>query len=137
MHLQANAASSSALNRGRGRPSLGPHVKGQSLIRPQGMIFKQQSGSQVLVPANYQLSGNQVFQVIFSAVFWWKSTCAIFFEIFRSIKWDLDCCVLGCGRQRFGRSTGRYARNGLCSIWRPGAKSLAGNGATNIFFVAT
>ncbi|ENN75546.1 hypothetical protein YQE_07889, partial [Dendroctonus ponderosae] len=62
MHLQANAASSSALNRGRGRPSLGPNVKGQSLIRPQGMIFKQQSGGQVLVPANYQLSGSQVFQ---------------------------------------------------------------------------
>ncbi|CAH1125107.1 unnamed protein product [Ceutorhynchus assimilis] len=61
---QATAtASTSALNRGRGRPTLGPNVKpSQPMIRPQGMIFKQQSGGQMLVPANYQLSGNQVYQ---------------------------------------------------------------------------
>ncbi|XP_066254339.1 MOG interacting and ectopic P-granules protein 1 isoform X1 [Euwallacea similis] len=64
MQLQATAAAASALNRGRGRPSLGPTVKTQPIIRPQGMIFKQQTGGQVLVPANYQLSGNQVFQVV-------------------------------------------------------------------------
>ncbi|XP_076262916.1 zinc finger protein MEP-1 isoform X3 [Rhynchophorus ferrugineus] len=63
MQLQANA--SSALNRGRGRPALiGPNMKTQPVIRPQGMIFKQQSGGSVLVPTNYQLSGNQVFQVV-------------------------------------------------------------------------
>lgn len=62
MQLQATA---SALNRGRGRPSLGPTAKTQPIIRPQSMIFKQQPAGQVLVPANYQLSGNQVFQVGF------------------------------------------------------------------------
>lgn len=58
-----------ALNRGRGRPTLGtnPNMKpqGGALVRPPGMVFKQQAmsgGGSVLVPTNYQLSGNQVFQ---------------------------------------------------------------------------
>lgn len=53
-----------AMQRGRGRPSLG-NVKPQTVLRPSGMVFKQQAmaGGSVLVPTNYQLSGNQVFQV--------------------------------------------------------------------------
>ncbi|XP_018567809.1 MOG interacting and ectopic P-granules protein 1 isoform X2 [Anoplophora glabripennis] len=52
-----------AMQRGRGRPSLG-NVKPQTVLRPSGMVFKQQAmaGGSVLVPTNYQLSGNQVFQ---------------------------------------------------------------------------
>lgn len=55
--------------RGRGRPSLGTNINikpQSSLIRPPGMVFKQQTvsgGGSVLVPTSYQLSGNQVFQV--------------------------------------------------------------------------
>ncbi|XP_050311829.1 MOG interacting and ectopic P-granules protein 1 isoform X2 [Anthonomus grandis grandis] len=67
MQLQANAAAATALNRGRGRPALGtaPIKTQATMIRPQGMIFKQQpGGGQVLVPANYQLAGNQVYQVV-------------------------------------------------------------------------
>ncbi|KAJ8919868.1 hypothetical protein NQ315_006397 [Exocentrus adspersus] len=54
-----------AMQRGRGRPSLG-NVKPQTVLRPSGMVFKQQAmaGGSVLVPTNYQLSGNQVFQVV-------------------------------------------------------------------------
>lgn len=55
-----------ALQRGRGRPTLGPTIKPQqAMLRPAGMVFKQQqmAGGSVLVPTNYQLSGNQVFQV--------------------------------------------------------------------------
>ncbi|KAJ8947373.1 hypothetical protein NQ314_008622 [Rhamnusium bicolor] len=53
-----------AMQRGRGRPSLGANVKPQTVLRPSGMVFKQQTmtGGSVLVPTNYQLSGNQVFQ---------------------------------------------------------------------------
>lgn len=55
------------LQRGRGRPTIGPTVvKPQTpILRPTGMVFKQQSmsGGSLLVPTNYQLSGNQVFQV--------------------------------------------------------------------------
>ncbi|XP_057664232.1 neurofilament heavy polypeptide-like isoform X1 [Diorhabda carinulata] len=66
MQLQS---AQNALNRGRGRPTLGGNVniKPQgALVRPPGMVFKQQtmSGGSVLVPTNYQLSGNQVFQVV-------------------------------------------------------------------------
>jgi hypothetical protein len=54
--------SSHALHRGRGRPSLGTPMK-QAMIRPSGMVYKQaMSGGSVLVPTNYQLSGNQVYQ---------------------------------------------------------------------------
>ncbi|XP_030762604.1 MOG interacting and ectopic P-granules protein 1 isoform X2 [Sitophilus oryzae] len=60
--MQIQGTQNSALNRGRGRPSLGPNLKSQPAIRPQGMIFKQQTGGSVLVPTSYQLSGNQVFQ---------------------------------------------------------------------------
>ncbi|XP_050517832.1 MOG interacting and ectopic P-granules protein 1 isoform X2 [Diabrotica virgifera virgifera] len=64
MQLQSTQ---SAINRGRGRPTLGPNINIKSqgaMIRPPGMLFKQQtmSGGSVLVPTNYQLSGNQVFQ---------------------------------------------------------------------------
>ncbi|KAG5887467.1 hypothetical protein JTB14_017322 [Gonioctena quinquepunctata] len=64
MQLQSTQ---NVLNRGRGRPSLGANmtVKPQNLIRPSGMVFKPQSsmsGGSVLVPTNYQLGGNQVFQ---------------------------------------------------------------------------
>lgn len=56
--------SSHALHRGRGRPSLGTPMK-QAMIRPSGMVYKQaMSGGSVLVPTNYQLSGNQVYQVM-------------------------------------------------------------------------
>lgn len=63
------------LQRGRGRPTIGPTVAKPPqtpVMRPQGMVFKQQamSGGSLLVPTNYQLSGNQVFQV------------SILFEIF-------------------------------------------------------
>ncbi|KAJ8968392.1 hypothetical protein NQ317_012229 [Molorchus minor] len=53
-----------AMQRGRGRPTLGANVKSQTVLRPSGMVFKQQTmtGGSVLVPTNYQLSGNQVFQ---------------------------------------------------------------------------
>lgn len=57
------------LQRGRGRPTIGPAAvvnKPQTqIMRPQGMVFKQQamSGGSLLVPTNYQLSGSQVFQV--------------------------------------------------------------------------
>ncbi|KAJ8945932.1 hypothetical protein NQ318_016760 [Aromia moschata] len=56
-----------AMQRGRGRPSLGTNAgKPQTVLRPSGMVFKQQTmtGGSVLVPTNYQLSGNQVFQVV-------------------------------------------------------------------------
>ncbi|XP_074028267.1 zinc finger protein MEP-1 isoform X2 [Leptinotarsa decemlineata] len=66
MQLQSTQ---NALNRGRGRPSLGTNMapKPQTMIRPSGMVFKPQasmSGGSVLVPTSYQLSGNQVFQVV-------------------------------------------------------------------------
>ncbi|CAH0547216.1 unnamed protein product [Brassicogethes aeneus] len=53
-----------ALQRGRGRPPTITNAKPQQTLRPSGMLFKQQgmSGGSVLVPTNYQLSGNQVYQ---------------------------------------------------------------------------
>ncbi|XP_063910499.1 MOG interacting and ectopic P-granules protein 1 isoform X1 [Zophobas morio] len=64
--LSNNNATSNALHRGRGRPSLGgPASMKQAMIRPSGMVYKQtMSGGSVLVPTNYQLSGNQVYQVV-------------------------------------------------------------------------
>ncbi|KAF5289947.1 hypothetical protein FQR65_LT11694 [Abscondita terminalis] len=59
-----------ALQRGRGRPSMGLPVK-QTVqnARPvsASMLFKpsgNMSGGSVLVPTNYQLSGNQLYQVV-------------------------------------------------------------------------
>ncbi|XP_015834287.1 MOG interacting and ectopic P-granules protein 1 isoform X2 [Tribolium castaneum] len=64
--LNTNSSSTSqALHRGRGRPSLGSTSIKQSMIRPSGMVYKQtMSGGSVLVPTNYQVSGNQVYQVV-------------------------------------------------------------------------
>lgn len=52
-----------ALSRGRGRPSMGA---GKAMIRPNpAMIYKHSmSGGSVLVPTNYQMSGNHIYQVI-------------------------------------------------------------------------
>ncbi|CAG9856072.1 unnamed protein product [Phyllotreta striolata] len=68
MQLQSTQ---NALNRGRGRPSLGAtnlNLKPQgTLVRPPGLLYKQQAvagGGSVLVSTNYQLSGSQVFQVV-------------------------------------------------------------------------
>ena len=53
----------SALNRGRGRPSLN-NMKANSMMRTP-MLYKQNmSGGSVLLPTNYQLSGSQLYQVI-------------------------------------------------------------------------
>ncbi|KAL3275424.1 hypothetical protein HHI36_020186 [Cryptolaemus montrouzieri] len=60
MQLQGN----SPLVRGRGRGGMQP-IKGAQLLRQSsipGMVYKQtMSGGSVLVPTNYQLSGNQLF----------------------------------------------------------------------------
>lgn len=58
--------SNNALNRGRGRPTLGAPVKQQAMIRSNpAMIYKHSmSGGSVLVPTNYQMSGNHIYQVI-------------------------------------------------------------------------
>ncbi|RZC41696.1 MOG interacting and ectopic P-granules protein 1 [Asbolus verrucosus] len=62
MQLLNTSNSSHALHRGRGRPSLAAPIK-QTMLRPSGMVYKQtMSGGSVLVPTNYQLSGNQVYQ---------------------------------------------------------------------------
>jgi len=139
MQLQATA---SALNRGRGRPSLGPTAKTQPIIRPQSMIFKQQPAGQVLVPANYQLSGNQVFQVGFLGPCYFitvrlvsrpKQHSSNAQQLVNSAlltPWT----VLGGGRQWVGRATGRSARHGLRSIRRPGPWLLTGNGCFYLTF---
>lgn len=56
-----------AFNRGRGRPTLGTVKQTTPIIRPNpAMIYKQSmSGGSVLVPTNYQLTGNQLYQVNF------------------------------------------------------------------------
>ncbi|XP_044252682.1 MOG interacting and ectopic P-granules protein 1 isoform X3 [Tribolium madens] len=64
LNANSSTSSSQALHRGRGRPSLGAPIK-QSMIKPSGMVYKQtMSGGSVLVPTNYQVSGNQVYQVV-------------------------------------------------------------------------
>lgn len=63
--MQKMQSVQSAFNRGRGRPSLGT-VKHPSVMRTptQNMIYKSSmSGGSVLLPTNYQLSGNQLYQV--------------------------------------------------------------------------
>ncbi|GJQ88045.1 hypothetical protein Trydic_g12967 [Trypoxylus dichotomus] len=64
--MQKMQNAQSALNRGRGRPSLGT-IKQPTLVRnpAQSMIYKtSMSGGSVLLPTNYQLSGNQLYQVV-------------------------------------------------------------------------
>lgn len=62
--LNPASPGSQALHRGRGRPTLGGNQMKNAVMRAQGMVYKQtMSGGSVLVPANYQLSGNQVYQV--------------------------------------------------------------------------
>ncbi|XP_025836818.1 myb-like protein X isoform X2 [Agrilus planipennis] len=52
------------VQRGRGRPSLGTVKTPPNLKNTGGMVYKQMSGGSVFVPTSYQLSGNQVFQVV-------------------------------------------------------------------------
>ncbi|KAK9722942.1 hypothetical protein QE152_g19420 [Popillia japonica] len=62
--MQKMQSAQSALNRGRGRPSLGT-LKQPTLVRnpAQNMIYKtSMSGGSVLLPTNYQLTGNQLYQ---------------------------------------------------------------------------
>ncbi|KAK4877231.1 hypothetical protein RN001_009737 [Aquatica leii] len=70
MSKLANNNTTAALQRGRGRPSLGIPIKhtAQS-VRPAStnVLYKptgNMSGGSVLVPTNYQLSGNQLYQVV-------------------------------------------------------------------------
>lgn len=54
-----------AFNRGRGRPPTITNTKVPPVLRSPGMVFSKSnmSGGSVLVPTNYQVSGNQVYQV--------------------------------------------------------------------------
>ncbi|XP_017773277.1 PREDICTED: MOG interacting and ectopic P-granules protein 1 isoform X2 [Nicrophorus vespilloides] len=63
---QASIVQQTAMNRGRGRPSLPMPSKKQSQGSPQGLVYKQAvpGGASVLVPTNYQISGNQLYQVV-------------------------------------------------------------------------
>lgn len=61
-------AANVVMNRGRGRPSMSS-VR-PPILRPSGgMTFKQMSGGSVLVPANYQMSGTQLYQVNFKILY--------------------------------------------------------------------
>ncbi|XP_049819859.1 MOG interacting and ectopic P-granules protein 1 isoform X3 [Aethina tumida] len=53
-------------NRGRGRPPTITNTKVPPVLRSPGMVFSKSnmSGGSVLVPTNYQVSGNQVYQVV-------------------------------------------------------------------------
>lgn len=72
-----------ALNRGRGRPTLGAPMKQQQMIRSNpAMIYKHSmSGGSVLLPANYHVSGNQIYQVIKYSIFLTCPLCFVFFLV--------------------------------------------------------
>lgn len=65
-----NMHPNNVVNRGRGRgTSISPSMKGQTMIRPSmaasaaSMMYKQSvGGGSVLLPSNYQMGGNQVYQ---------------------------------------------------------------------------
>lgn len=96
------AGNLSVMQRGRGRPTLGSNSSKQVLRPPSGtsMLYKSpsMSGGSVLVPTNYQLSGNQLYQVsalliVFIITFWKNPQFG-----FRFVSVTLEMmCVLGGG----------------------------------------